>query len=369
LRRSNISGNGEINYNKGMSYDDRENRGSDPPSDPTRYPAMAPRSVPPEQVLVTPRPPEDVWEPYDAGPVHRTPRLRLAVVLFLLTCVSTYWANGLTYSLCVMAVLGAHELGHYLQARRYGVPASLPFFIPFPISPFGTMGAVIVQQSGVADRKSMFDIAISGPLAGLVVALPLAYFGIRASEFVPILDEPGTIVIFSDPLLLKWMIQAVHGPIPPGADLKMNPIYFAGWVGVFITGLNLLPIGQLDGGHILYCLIRRRAHDVARAIFFLAVGFVVFNVAFRDERYLAWSLMLVLIWLMGTRHPPTANDRMSLGWPRIVLGWMTLMFVFIGLTPMPMYELESKPKFRPAIRRNVDRTIPADLSARRERHA
>jgi membrane-associated protease RseP (regulator of RpoE activity) len=350
-----------------MSHDDHESRGKGPAFDHPPDSAPAPHSVPPERVILIPRPPESIWEPEHARPLHRKPRVRLAVILFLLTCLSTWWANGLIYSLCVMAVLLAHELGHYLQALRYGVAASLPFFIPFPISPFGTMGAVIVQQSGVADRKSMFDIAISGPLAGLVVALPLAYFGIRASEVVPIFDEPGKILIFSDPLLLKWMIQAVHGPIPPGTDLKLNPIYFAGWVGVFITGLNLIPIGQLDGGHILYCLIRRRAHYVARAIFYLAVGFVVYNVAFKDERYLLWSLMLVLIWLMGTRHPPTANDRMPLGWPRIVLGWTTLMFVFVGLTPMPMYEIESKPRFRPAIRRNVDRKMPADSNVRGER--
>src|SRR6202035_4844322 len=122
---------------------------------------------------------------------------------------------GLTYSTGIMAILGAHELGHYLQARRYGVPASLPYFIPFPVSPFGTMGAVIVQQSGVADRKSMFDIAITGPLAGLVVALPVAYWGILKSHVKAI---GGPVQVYGDPLLLKWMYQAVHGPIPAGSD-------------------------------------------------------------------------------------------------------------------------------------------------------
>jgi membrane-associated protease RseP (regulator of RpoE activity) len=151
--------------------------------------------------------------------------------------------------------------------------------------------------------------------------------------------------------------------------MKLNPVYFAGWVGVFITGLNLVPIGQLDGGHILYCLIRRRAHLVARAIFLLAAGFVGFNIAFKDQRYFVWLLMLVLIWLMGTRHPPTANDRMPLGWPRIVLGWVTLMFVFVGLTPMPMYEMESRPRYRPGIRRNAEQEIRARLNVHGERPA
>src|SRR5258707_8704624 len=104
--------------------------------------------------------------------------------------------SGLVYSGCVMGILGAHELGHFLQARRNGVPASLPFFIPFPISPFGTMGAVIVQQSGVADRKSMFDIAITGPLAGLVLALPLAYFGICNAKVQTFAGLPGRVTIY-----------------------------------------------------------------------------------------------------------------------------------------------------------------------------
>src|SRR5438309_6986129 len=133
------------------------------------------------------------------------------------------------------------------------------------------MEAVIVQQSGVANRKAMFDIAITGPLAGLAVALPLAYLGIRRAHFDPIVPAFGeTIRIYSDPLLLKWIIRAVLGPIPPGMDIRLNPILFAGWVGIFITALNLIPIGQLDGGHILYCLIGRRAHYVARGLFWLA---------------------------------------------------------------------------------------------------
>ncbi len=362
---------------------------------------MEPRPVPAERVILIPRPPEDIWEPDGARPVQRKPRVRLAVVLFLLTCLSTFlvaafgqrglnplllpryftvlfhlgaeelrewFIEGLTYSIGIMAILGAHELGHYLQARRYGIPASLPYFIPFPISPFGTMGAVIVQQSGTADRKSMFDIAISGPLAGLVIALPLTYWGIKISQI-----KPGPIsydgFIYGEPLLLKWMLRAVRGPTPEGYEVFMHPIMFAGWVGIFITALNLIPIGQLDGGHILYCLIGKRAHRVARGLFWIAAGTVAFSVMFGDGSYVGWSLMLFLIWMLGTRHPPTANDRVPLGPLRIIVGWLTLMFVFIGLTPMPINEFRPAPKQRVPIRRNSQPEIRAQLTPVGERPA
>jgi membrane-associated protease RseP (regulator of RpoE activity) len=274
----------------------------------------------------------------------------MAMILFVATCVTTFCAgtnqffvsdwrqsllNGLTYATAVMTMLGAHEMGHYLQARRYGVPATLPMFIPVPFGFLGTMGAVIVQKAGSADRKAMFDIAISGPLAGLAIAVPLNWWGIAHSRIELI---SGNSYGYPNPLLVEWMIGWIHQPLKPGEDIVLNPILFAGWVGFFITALNLMPIGQLDGGHILYCLIGRRAHVVARALYLGAITFVVFQVLRgRVEFAIAWSLMLMLIWLMGTRHPPTANDQVPLGIPRIVLGWMTLAFIFVGFVSLPYY--------------------------------
>jgi membrane-associated protease RseP (regulator of RpoE activity) len=349
-----------------MSHDNTE---PPTPQPPTGYvSSTVPRPIPPEQVIVIGRPQRDDRQPAGPRAGARERLRRRALMLFLLTCFCTFltgfigdgepvipkvfyfkgerWARvfteelsartikGLLYSGCVMAILTAHELGHYLQARRYRVAASLPYFIPFPVSPFGTMGAVIVQQSGVADRKSMFDIAITGPLAGLVVALPVAFLGIINSRVVA---NVGIGPVFGDPLLLKWMYRAIHGPIPAGDDILLNPMLFAGWVGIFITALNLVPIGQLDGGHILYCLIGRRAHYVARGLFALAACIVVVNVFFlNNQAYIVWWLMLFLIWLFGTRHPPTANDRVRLGAMRIVLGWLALLFVLVGFTPTPI---------------------------------
>ena len=346
---------------------------------PSVDPDTAPRPVPPEQVVLMGQRDERLPERDRLSNPLGLFRRRRALILFVLTCLSTFlvgfygepvfphwayinalwdprfgslWAhfvNGVTYSACVIGILGAHEMGHYLQARRYGVPASLPFFIPLPISPFGTMGAVIVQQSGVADRKSMFDIAISGPLAGLVIALPVAYFGIRMTSMYPVTGIAAGGLEYKEPLLLVWMLEAVHGPLRDGHVWTLNPMLFAGWVGFFITGLNLVPIGQLDGGHILYCLIGRKAHYVAQGLFYSAACAVAYNFFFGDGSLVSWTVMLGLIWMFGTRHPPTANDRVPLGLVRIVLGWLTLMFIFIGLTPTPIAEFKPEKPEAPVV--------------------
>jgi membrane-associated protease RseP (regulator of RpoE activity) len=229
-------------------------------------------------------------------------------------------------------------MGHYLQAKRYGVPASLPYFIPLPISPLGTMGAVIVQGAGVANRKMLFDIAIRGPLAGLVVALPIAYIGVLQVTQIAVPDAGAP--IYGDPLLLRWMIELVHGPLGEGEEVVLNPLLFAGWVGIFITALNLIPIGQLDGGHILYTLIGRRAHLVARLLLLGAVAFMIYT---RDPAY---GLIVLLLFIFGPLHPPTANDRVPLGWPRVLLGWLTLAFILIGFTPHPISDFSPEPAKR-----------------------
>lgn len=261
---------------------------------------------------------------------------RVAFILFAATCFSTWLVLGPTYAVAVMSILLAHEFGHYLQARRHGVPASPPFFIPFPFSPIGTMGAVIAQAGGVANRKQMFDIAISGPLAGLVVALPVAWWGVAHLDFKP-MPPSDDAIMFGDPLILQWLMQRIHGDPNLVVDLAANPLLFAGWVGIFITALNLMPIGQLDGGHILYCLIGRRAHAVALLVVTTAVVYMAYT---RDFGY---AVMLMMILWMGTRHPPTADDRVPLGPVRIVLGWLTLAFVLIGFTPQPIFQLEPQP--------------------------
>ena len=246
--------------------------------------------------------------------------------------------QGLEYSVPLMSILFFHEMGHYLQSVWNRVPASLPYFIPMPIPPMGTMGAVIFQGRGVATRRQMFDIAVWGPLAGLAVTIPVLWYGLSIAEYRP---RPDTAPLqYSQPLIIQWMISAIHGPAPEGSTIALddNGIAFAGWVGVLITAMNLLPVGQLDGGHILYTLIGRKAHLVAYAVILGGFTYMVMNNNF------SFSLLLILLMLTGIKHPPTANDREKLGIGRHILGWLTLSFLLVGLTlnPITVPELDDE---------------------------
>jgi membrane-associated protease RseP (regulator of RpoE activity) len=199
-----------------------------------------------------------------------------------------------------------------------------------PISPIGTLGAVIAMHPGMGNRKSLFDIAITGPLAGLVPALAFSYLGLSMSEVQPLPEEGGRAVLsLGEPLLFAWMRGQIFGPLPDGHDVFLHPLAFAGWVGIFITALNLIPIGQLDGGHILYALLRQAARPLATLLLMLAAASVVIF------GYWAWTLMLVLLLLIGPRHPPTADDSVPLDTARIMLGWASLLFILVGFTPTP----------------------------------
>ncbi len=269
---------------------------------------------------------EYVGEP---PPLRR--RIVLPAVLFVATCASTYVVGGLAFAAALMFILTTHELGHFIQAVRYRVPTSLPIFLPMPFSPIGTMGAVIAMRAHVGDRKAIYDIGISGPLAGLVPAVVCSIIGLQLSEVVPAGRE-GTLSL-GEPLFFKLLSLLTFGPLDESQGVLLHPLAYAGWVGIFITGLNLIPIGQLDGGHVLYALLLRRAHRVASFILFAAVVSVaVFG-------YWGWSVMLMLLFLMGAKHPPTADDSVPLGTGRIVLGWLTLAFVVIGFTPQPFYSV------------------------------
>lgn len=251
---------------------------------------------------------------------------------------STY--SGLMYSLALMSILFCHEMGHYLQSVRYHVPASFPYFIPLPLPPLGTMGAVILQGRGVATRKQMFDIAVSGPIAGLVVTLPILLLGIMQSEYQASPTEPS--LEFGEPLLLQWLIQGIHGVGLPGQSFYLTSLGMAGWVGVFITAMNLLPVGQLDGGHILYTLIGRRAHSVAIFVVVAGVAMMAYQGTF------TFSLLLILLIVTGLRHPPTADDSEPLGFGRKAIGWLTLSFLIIGFTPSPIAESAGLQEIAPA---------------------
>ncbi len=272
------------------------------------------------------------------------PRVLLPVVLFLATCASTFWCgaaawmpaehmgnfelagqiisenwqSGLLYMAAVLGILMTHEMGHFLLALRHRIPASLPFFIPVPILPFGTMGAVIGLKGSRADRRQLFDIGIAGPLAGLAIAIPVIWFGIHQLDVPP---PPGSGFCFPNPLLMRLMIENIR-PDYPTPELfylsQFNPFLMAGWVGLLVTGLNMLPISQLDGGHVAYALLGREAHKLARGLIVVAILYIL-----ATEQY-TWVLMLVLVIVMGADHPPTADDTRRLGWFRCTLGYLSL---------------------------------------------
>jgi membrane-associated protease RseP (regulator of RpoE activity) len=275
---------------------------------------------------------EPPMQPWVAAPVRRR-RVRLPVLLFIATCLSTLFVGGWTYAVPLMTILICHEMGHFLQARRYGVHASFPYFIPMPVPPLGTFGAVIGMEARMGDRRALFDIGITGPLAGLVPTLVFCVIGLHWShtEFVP--KGGGGFLPLGEPLLFKWLSDYFFGPLPAGKHVILHQTAYAGWVGLLITALNLMPIGQLDGGHVLYALLRRNAHKVA-SLLLMAAGIAVM-IAVVEYGYFGWILMLFLLMLMGPIHPPTADDHVPLGFGRIVLGWLTLAFIPIGFTPMP----------------------------------
>lgn len=274
---------------------------------------------------------------------RRERRLFLPLFLFVATCFSTFWVGfsvssppslgeGALYSFGVMTILICHEAGHFIQTRRYRVPASLPYFIPMPFTPIGTMGAVIGMHSRVENRRAVFDIGITGPLAGLVPTMLFCVIGLMLSKPISPSDVPPEGPIVHAPRLFEWIMHAVGLE----GSVSLHPLAFAGWVGLLVTSLNLIPIGQLDGGHILYGLLRWRAGIVAWAILFACMAVITVAVVhFHQIEVMGWMVLILLLILIGPRHPPACEESMPLGFVRTVLGWATLAIVPIGFTPIP----------------------------------
>ncbi len=236
------------------------------------------------------------------------------------------WQAGLWYSLFLLGILMAHELGHYLVARWYRVPATPPIFLPFPINSIGTLGAVIAMRGHEADRKQIFDIGIAGPLAGLVLAFPVALLGTWQLD----LDlPPGGGLGFEMPLAMRWMITMFH-PEYNGQVIwlsQLNPAFTAAWVALLVTGLNMMPVSQLDGGHVTYGLFVRSAHWISCSLLILAIAYMVY------QQIMIMALMVVLLLLMGPTHPPTRDDSVKLGWPRFALGLASLLIPILCFPP------------------------------------
>jgi membrane-associated protease RseP (regulator of RpoE activity) len=253
------------------------------------------------------------------------------IVLFILTVASTLIVGGPAYSFAIILILLGHEMGHYLMSRRHGIRATLPFFLPFPLPPFGTLGAVIRMESTVSSRKALFDTGVAGPLTSLCLSVPAIVIGLRFSQLIPASQVKEGVLRLADPLLFSFIQRLVLGEVSQNYEILLHPIGFAGWVGLFVTSLNLLPIGQLDGGHIVYGLFGRRS----RTIYLIAIAVMAFITVFYNP---GWLLLLILIILFGFRHPPPLDDQTPLDWKRKLLGGFVFLTFFLSFTPAPFPE-------------------------------
>lgn len=245
------------------------------------------------------------------------------------------WVSGLQFAFSLVAILGAHELGHYFMSRYYRVPTTLPLFIPFPISPVGTCGAVIMMDGGKADRKEIFDIGIAGPLTGLVFAIPIAIVGLL-SQATPQTDLQ--MLAFGQPLIVQFLSLLLGGsfewPAPLIDNATINPMLMAAWVGFLITGLNMIPVSQLDGGHVIFGLLGQRSKYVAYVAYFVCASYVIYNaIAYKQPDFI---IMLMLIPLIGISHPPSRNDYAELGFARTILGWTSLLIPLLCIPFRPI---------------------------------
>jgi len=293
--------------------------------------------------------PDELQLSAETDPSTLWERWRTPTILFSLTVFSTVWVGvadwspislivscldqgsliplrrvvisnlgqGFLYSLYLLGILMAHELGHFLMAKWYRVPATPPLFLPFPFNPIGTLGAVIAMKGNEADKKEIFDIGLAGPLAGLVFAVPVSFLGVMSVDFN---QPPGGGIALECPLMLKVMMGWFH-PNYNGQAIwlsQLTPAFAAAWVSLLVTGLNMMPVSQLDGGHVSYALFGKFSHWIGKLVLVLAIAAIVYT----GEPSVAVMVLLLLV--VGPEHPPTSNDNVALGPTRFVLGLLSL---------------------------------------------
>jgi membrane-associated protease RseP (regulator of RpoE activity) len=305
------------------------------PEEPDRSHEPAPSRAP--VWIYTPPPPQNAWQKWGRN-----------LVLFVLTVASVFVTGGLTtvvvpghgallavdvgaglrLTVGLVGILLAHEMGHYLACRYYGVDATLPFFLPLPLlSPVGTIGAFIRIRAPIPNRRALFDIGVAGPLAGFVVCLPVLVLGVLEAQVVPY--EPGPLgTHLGEPLLFQWVARIIHGPIPADYTLAIGTSGYAAWFGLLVTALNLMPIGQLDGGHVTYAILRDRAHEISRIGKWVCVALIYFG--------LTWVLWAILVRVLGRPHPPTMHDDVPVGRGRVIVGLVSLAVFVVCFVPNPI---------------------------------
>jgi membrane-associated protease RseP (regulator of RpoE activity) len=259
--------------------------------------------------------------------------------LFLLTAASTSFAgfmqtyslSGLWYAVAILLILGAHEFGHYFACRWHNVDCTLPYFIPAPGLMTGTLGAVIKIREPFPSRTALFDIGVAGPIAGFVTLLPFMIGGIMLSDVVALPEESGTLIL-GEPLLFKYLAGLIHGPLPEGSDIMIHPMGFAAWFGMLATALNLMPFGQLDGGHIAYAVFGRRTAGLSLVTLAAVIGLAIVSLS-----WIAMAIMLTaMTWFVGLRHPAPYDDVTPLSRGRLIVAGLALLIFISCFTPVPI---------------------------------
>ena len=237
--------------------------------------------------------------------------------------------HGWPFALSLLTILVAHELGHYFVARHFGTAVSLPYFIPMPLSPFGTFGAVINMKAPPANRRQLLAIAAAGPLAGFVLAIPILIIGLSLSNVGP-MPAGVPYMLEGNSLLYAAVKFLMFGRLLPGGglDVNLHPVAFAGWAGLLVTGLNLLPVGTLDGGHIIYALTGERAKRLTWPIIglMLLMSFI----------WNGWLLWAALLFLFGRYHAVPLNDITQLGSTGRVIAIAIIILFILTFVPIPL---------------------------------
>jgi len=300
------------------------------------------RPFPPEMRPELFREPESV----PSWPAPNPPRRLLHLSLFLATVITTIIAGaiqqgvnpletpgllykGIPFSFTLLLILGTHEMGHYLVSRRHHLDVTLPYFIPAPPIPFiiGTFGAFIRIRSPIRDKRALLDVGCAGPLAGVLVAIPVILVGLKLST-ITVMGRGGEGLTLGEPLLFKLLSWLALGSLTPEADVILHPVAFAGWIGLLVTALNLMPVGQLDGGHVAYALFPQ----YHRYISIGALGLLVVSGLLFWKGWLIWA---VLLSFLGWRHPPPYLSWVPLDQTRRLLGIITIVVFVLTFTPAP----------------------------------
>ena len=285
-----------------------------------------------------------------ASPVRRS--LLLHALLFLATLATTIAAgmvweghdplaqperfyHGIPYAATLMAILLCHEMGHYLTARYYGMNVTLPYFIPSPILPVGTFGAFIRMKSAPLNRRVLLYVAAAGPIAGFCVALPAMFYGYSVSEVVTN-SQVGFGLELGEPLLLQMISQAVVGALPPETSVSLNSVGMAAWFGILVTMFNLLPMGQLDGGHIVYAFLGARARYVTWG---LVVGLAAMGLIFWE----GWFVWALIGFVVSRRQPAVVNPYVTLDRRSRVVACLAFVILVLCFMPLPIQVVSFAP--------------------------